>query len=462
MDKNSKMPFLAIVIIILFLFPGCGIFSKTTEVNLTVKNPVPTMQSAFYDVFDKQGPKSFGDIDPNGQIGPRKIEVKKNGNLGVKTQIGGYEVFNQTYPIPSKKTYDLSVTATPRCRTIPEDNETLISTLRKDFSEVGPDIGYVPTSIQSALLTDVGSLCVVTDGQDGIPGKYERIVSPQALGVKVMTVNDMLPYWPPIGRNTTIFTEGKIGGELKTTVPVYFNLNITFNNNSLYEQKFELDNFGRVPKIEDNQRDYLKCFRELPKDYKRQIGYRLAANNRARLVYMNEMFVIKSAKLKVTEGKKTEKAGEVNAMSVVTAKGSYTFNQNEEKNDKFGEIVLNIGGISILHPDDIYNKFQVLDAFVGTKVVDRKLRGASDTFPASTEKVFCFVNLYDIPKKTKVTFVWFYLEKPQPEPFVLSLPAEPFWSASAERTVAGKKGDWRVEIRDVDGNKVKEMKFKVE
>ena len=34
--------------------------------------------------------------------------------------------------------------------------------------------------------------------------------------------------------------------------------------------------------------------------------------------------------------------------------------------------------------------------------------GVAETFPASTEKVYCFLEAADIPKDTKISFVWYH------------------------------------------------------
>jgi hypothetical protein len=38
----------------------------------------------------------------------------------------------------------------------------------------------------------------------------------------------------------------------------------------------------------------------------------------------------------------------------------------------------------------------------------------------------------------------------------------PRWRTSASKNLRGLKGDWKVEIRDPDGNLLKDIKFRVE
>ncbi len=99
-------------------------------------------------------------------------------------------------------------------------------------------------------------------------------------------------------------------------------------------------------------------------------------------------------------------------------------------------------------------------AVVGTGVENGEPTGVAETFPASTEKVYCFVEATQIPKDTEVTFVWSYGDK---ESSKFSLPAKTGsrWRTWAYKNLGGRKGDWKVEIKDADGKVLKEIKFKV-
>jgi hypothetical protein len=83
------------------------------------------------------------------------------------------------------------------------------------------------------------------------------------------------------------------------------------------------------------------------------------------------------------------------------------------------------------------------------------------TFPASTEKVYCFLEATDIAKDTEVSFVWFSGEKEMSE-FSVPLKMGPRWRTYAYKNLRELKGDWKVEIRDPDGKVVKDVRFKVE
>ncbi len=100
-------------------------------------------------------------------------------------------------------------------------------------------------------------------------------------------------------------------------------------------------------------------------------------------------------------------------------------------------------------------------AVVGTGVEKSEPLGAAEKFPASTEKVYCFIEATNIPKDMDVTFVWSLGGKEQ---FKISLPLKmgPRWRTFALKNLHGMKGDWKVEIKDADGKLLKDVSFKVE
>lgn len=105
--------------------------------------------------------------------------------------------------------------------------------------------------------------------------------------------------------------------------------------------------------------------------------------------------------------------------------------------------------------------FMIKRLVIGTGVENREPVGVAETFPASTEKVYCFLEATDIANDTEVSFVWFHGEK-EMSSFSVPLKMGPRWRTHADKNLREIKGDWKVEIRDANGNLVKEIKFKVE
>lgn len=98
---------------------------------------------------------------------------------------------------------------------------------------------------------------------------------------------------------------------------------------------------------------------------------------------------------------------------------------------------------------------------IGTGVENREPIGAAETFPDSTEKVYCFLEAINIVKDTEVSIIWFH---GQNEMLKINLPLKmgPRWRTYVYKNLRGLKGDWKVEIRDANGNLLKDIKFKVE
>jgi hypothetical protein len=105
--------------------------------------------------------------------------------------------------------------------------------------------------------------------------------------------------------------------------------------------------------------------------------------------------------------------------------------------------------------------FTISRTVVGTGVENNEPVGAAETFPGTTEKVYCFLEAADIAKDTEVSLVWFH---GQDEKLKSTLPLKEGkrWRTYADKNLRGLKGDWKVEIKDADGNLLKEVKFKVE
>ncbi len=98
---------------------------------------------------------------------------------------------------------------------------------------------------------------------------------------------------------------------------------------------------------------------------------------------------------------------------------------------------------------------------VGTGVENREPVGVAETFSSATEKVVCFLEAANIVEDTDITFVWIYNGQDVLKTD-LALKAGPRWRTKADKNLYGKKGDWKVEIRDKSGKALKDVKFKVE
>ena len=107
------------------------------------------------------------------------------------------------------------------------------------------------------------------------------------------------------------------------------------------------------------------------------------------------------------------------------------------------------------------SSFAVKRLVIGTGVENGEPTGVAETFPDSTEKVYCFLEATDIAKDMEVSFVWFSGDKEMSK-FSVPLKMGSRWRTFAYKNLREIKGDWKVEIRDSDGKVVKDVRFKVE
>ena len=105
--------------------------------------------------------------------------------------------------------------------------------------------------------------------------------------------------------------------------------------------------------------------------------------------------------------------------------------------------------------------FSISTMVVAKDVQDREPVGVSETFPASTEKVYCFIEATNISEDTEATFVWYH-EGQEMRTFTLPIMQGHRWRSFAYKNLHGKTGNWQVVVKDTTGNSVKAITFKVE
>jgi hypothetical protein len=98
---------------------------------------------------------------------------------------------------------------------------------------------------------------------------------------------------------------------------------------------------------------------------------------------------------------------------------------------------------------------------IASSVENREPVGIAATFPATQEKVYCFLEFRNVPAETSVTVVW---TLGMNEMGNVPLTIKPFskFRTWANKTIGGMKGDWKVEVKDASGAVLKSATFKVE
>lgn len=106
-------------------------------------------------------------------------------------------------------------------------------------------------------------------------------------------------------------------------------------------------------------------------------------------------------------------------------------------------------------------EFTVDEMICGISVMERELEGAAETFPAGTEKVYCWTLITGCEEPTTVEHVWYYgAEEMARVTLDVKYPRVRTWSS--KNILPEWTGDWKVELVDADGNILATRAFSIE
>ena len=94
-------------------------------------------------------------------------------------------------------------------------------------------------------------------------------------------------------------------------------------------------------------------------------------------------------------------------------------------------------------------------------VVDKEPSGVAKTFPATTDRVYCFLEARLIKEDTEVSMVWYY-EDEEAALVTLLLRTSNRWRTWSSKKIAGRTGKWKVVLKDAQGNELKTAEFTIE
>ena len=98
---------------------------------------------------------------------------------------------------------------------------------------------------------------------------------------------------------------------------------------------------------------------------------------------------------------------------------------------------------------------------IAGSVENRQPVGIAATFPAATEKVFCYLEFKDVPQDANITYVW-TLGPNEMGKVTQQVKKSWRWRTWASKTLGNMKGDWKVDVLDESGALLKSATFKVE
>jgi hypothetical protein len=101
----------------------------------------------------------------------------------------------------------------------------------------------------------------------------------------------------------------------------------------------------------------------------------------------------------------------------------------------------------------------MVEAAVGTSIAERQLAGSGESFPAGTEKLYCFTKISNAGD-SEIEHVWFKGDVEQGR-VMLKVGGSPWRTWSSKTLGADSAGDWRCDVMK-DGAVLQSVRFKVE
>ena len=98
---------------------------------------------------------------------------------------------------------------------------------------------------------------------------------------------------------------------------------------------------------------------------------------------------------------------------------------------------------------------------IAGSVENREPVGIAASFPATQERVYCYLEFKDVPQDTTITYVW-TLGQNDMGKVTQQVKKSSRWRTWANKSLGGMKGDWKVDVLDESGAVLKSATFNVE
>lgn len=101
----------------------------------------------------------------------------------------------------------------------------------------------------------------------------------------------------------------------------------------------------------------------------------------------------------------------------------------------------------------------VVEGAVGTSIAERQLAGAGESFPAGTQKLYCFTRISNA-EDSEIEHAWFKGDMEMGR-VILKIGGSPWRTWSSKTLGMDAAGDWRCDVMK-DGAVLQSIKFRVE
>jgi hypothetical protein len=104
--------------------------------------------------------------------------------------------------------------------------------------------------------------------------------------------------------------------------------------------------------------------------------------------------------------------------------------------------------------------FRIERFVVAGSIENREPVGIVNDVSSSTEKIYCFLEARDIKEDTAVSLVWYHGGNKMAT-VELAIYKGPRWRTYSSKELKGLRGDWKVELQDVNGSVLETVTFSV-
>lgn len=98
---------------------------------------------------------------------------------------------------------------------------------------------------------------------------------------------------------------------------------------------------------------------------------------------------------------------------------------------------------------------------IAGSIENRQPAAIAASFPATQDKVYCYLELKDIAKDSTITYAWTFGQN-ETDKVTQPVRKASRWRTWGNKSIAGRKGDWKVDVLDETGAVLKSAAFKVE
>ena len=97
---------------------------------------------------------------------------------------------------------------------------------------------------------------------------------------------------------------------------------------------------------------------------------------------------------------------------------------------------------------------------IAGSIENQQPAGITARFPALQERVYCYLELKDVAKDQRITYVWTYGQERYTSTQQVKKSSR--WRTWGYKSLGGRKGDWKVDVLDESGAMLKSAAFQVE